>query len=234
MLHRSRFVVRHAAALGLALLIAVPATALFVRFTVHFAAGFDVASSPGSGLQADVGQISVMAPATEFIVVPGDNGGGQLKITDGGTTVQATLLGAFKTPFNGQELNASWVMGASQNNSPFTVRFVDDSDSGMIDAGFGGDGTIVVGGQHVMPYEPGKHYSVALSLTHPLFGPSSWAVVITSLDAGTVGAATGLLPVTGQVCVNAVKLVRPAGASAGQFFVDDVKAVSTSAALTFK
>lgn len=235
MLPRSRQFTRLAAALIIALLFAVPATALFVRMTVHFAASFDVPSSPNSGLVADVGQISVVAPATEFIVVPGQDGGGELKVSDGGTVTQATLNGTFKTPFTGHDLTTTWVMGASQTNSPFTVRFVDDSDSGMIDSSFGGDGMIVVGGQQVMPYQPDTPYSVALSLTDPVFGPSLWSVMVTSLDGSAqVGLATGVLPNAGQLKVTAVKLVRPSGASAGQFFVDDLKAVSSSTGFTFK
>lgn len=228
MLLRSRHFIRRSVAFGLALLLAGPATAMFMRWTVHFAASFDVTSAPGGGLQADVGQISVMAPPTEFIVVPADGGGGELMIVDDGTTAQATLTGTFKTVFGGQQLDASWSMRASQIASPLDIRFVDDSDSGMIDAGFGGDGTIVVGGQHVMPYVPGTSYDCELSLSDPLVGPATWSVLVTADDgSGAVGMASGPLPSAMPLTVKAVKLIRPAGASAGQFIVDDLKAVSS-------
>lgn len=229
MLLRSRQFARRAAALGLALLIAVPATAMFVRTTTYFAAVFDVSSAADGGLQAEIGQISVIGPPTEFVVVPADGGGGELKIHDNGTPVQATLIGTFKTLFTGQQLDSSWTMRASQTNSPFEIRLVDDSDSGMIDASFGGDGTIVVGGQHVMPYVAGTTYEFELALVDPLIGPATWTVLVSAVGGGsTAGTATGLLPDFGPLTVSAVKLIRPAGASAGQFFVDDLKAVSSS------
>ena len=229
MLLRSRQFARCATAIGLALLIAVPATAMFVRQTIHFLASFDVSGSPGGSLQAEVGQISVIAPPTEFIVVPGAGSGGELKIHDLGTQVQATLLGTFKTVFKGSKLDVSWSMRASQTDSPCTVRLVDDSDSGMIDASFGGNGTIVVGGQEIMPYVAGTTYHFALMMAEPIIGPSTWAVLVTAEGPGVpVGTAVGLLPSAGALTVKAFQLIRPAGASAGQFFVDDLKAVSSN------
>jgi len=223
--HRARLL----AAIVLALLVAVPATAMFVRLTVHFAASFDTTSAPGGGLQADVGQISVIAPPTEFVVVPTSGGGGELKIHDGGTTSEATLLGTFKTQFKGQQLDATWSMGASQTNSPFDVRFVDDSDSGMIDVSFGGNGTIVVGGESLMPYAPDTTYEVELTLYTPLFGTATWSVLVTSADGTASATASGLLPaITQPFGIKSVMLVRPAGAPAGEFFVDDFKVVSST------
>ena len=223
--HRARLL----AAIVLALLVAVPATAMFVRLTVHFAASFDTTSAPGGGLQADVGQISVVAPPTEFVVVPTSGGGGELKIHDLGTTTQATLLGTFKTQFKGQQLDATWSMVASQADSQFDVRFVDDSDSGMIDVSFGGDGTIVVGGQSLMPYAPGATYEVELTLYTPLFGTATWSVLVTEAEGTASATASGVLPSgTPPLAVKSVMLVRPAGAPAGEFFVDDLKAVSST------
>ncbi|HYN63673.1 MAG TPA: hypothetical protein VES36_03635, partial [Candidatus Limnocylindrales bacterium] len=199
------------------------------RQTIHFLASFDLSGSPGGSLQAEVGQISVIAPPTEFIVVPADGGGGQLKIHDSGTQVQATLLGTFKTVFKGSKLDTSWSMRASQADSPFVVRLVDDSDSGMIDASFGGNGTIVVGGQEMMPYVAGTTYHFALMVAEPIIGPATWAVLVTAEGPGApVGTALGLLPSTGPLTVKSVHLIRPAGASSGQFFVDDLKAVSSN------
>ena len=216
-------------ALALALLVAVPATAMFVRTTVHFAASFDVSSAPGGSVQADVGQIVLLAPPTEFIVVPTSGGGGELKIDDSGTLAQATLLGTFKTPFKGQQLDATWTMRAGQENSQLDVRFVDDSDSGMIDCGFGGDGTIVIGGQHLMSYVAGVDYDVELTINAPMVGPVTWTALVTALDGSqAVGVGAGVLPYTGPVTIKAVLLVRPAGALAGDFWLDDLKAVSSS------
>jgi hypothetical protein len=218
------------AALALALLVAVPATAMFVRTTVHFAASFDVSSAPGGGsVQADVGQIVLLAPPTEFNVTPTSGGGGELNIHDSGTLSQATLVGTFKTNFKGQQLDATWTMRSGQTTSQFDVRFVDDSDSGMIDCGFGGDGTIVVGGQHLMPYVAGVDYDFALTINSPMVGPVTWTVLVTALDGSQATAAgLGVLPYTSPVTIKAVMLVRPAGAPAGDFWVDELKAVSSS------
>jgi hypothetical protein len=216
------------AAIAVILVLGVPATAMFVRLMVHFAASFDVTGAPGGGLQADVGQISVVAPPTEFVVVPTTGGGGELKIHDGGTTVEATLVGTFKTLFKGQQLDATWSMGASQADSPFDVRFVDDSDSGMIDVGFGGNGSIVVGGQPVMPYTPGTDYEVELTLYTPLFGSATWSVLVTEAGGTISATATGSLPSATQYGIKSVHLVRPAGAPAGDFVVDDLKVVSST------
>ena len=216
-------------ALVLVLFVAVPATALFVRTTVHFLASFDVSSSPGGPLQADVGQIVVIAPPTEFVVNPTDGGGGELSVHDLGTSVQATLLGSFKTPFKGQQLEASWTLRGAQTNSPLDVRFADDSDSGMIDCGFGGDGTIVVGGQHLMPYVAGTDYDFELTIMTPMVGPVTWSVLVTALDGSLATAVgTGVLPYTSPVTIKSVLVVRPAGAVAGDFYLDDLKAVSSS------
>ena len=215
------------AALALAVLVAVPATAMVFRQTLHFAASFDASSAPGGGVQADVGQILVVAPPTEFVVIATNGGGGELKVHDAGTTTQATLLGTFKTKFKGSQLDATWSMRSSQTNSPFEVRFVDDSDSGMIDCGFDGNGMIVVGGEALMPYVAGVDYDVQITITTPLMGPVTWAAVVTALDATeAVAVGAGVLPYTGQTTIKAVMLVRPAGAVAGDFFVDDLQAVS--------
>jgi hypothetical protein len=219
--------VRLLAALLLAAAVAVPATAMFVRITVHFAASFDVSGSPGGGLQAEVGQISVEAPPSEFVVVPTAGGGGELKVDDSGSLVEATLVGTFKTQFKGQQLEATWSMGASQTNSPLDVRFTDDSDSGMIDLGFGGNGSILVGGQPLMPYQPDTDYECEVTVNDPLVGPPTWSVIVTSADGTASATATGTLP-DEPVVVKAVMIVRPAGAPAGQFSVDDLKAVSSS------
>jgi hypothetical protein len=47
-------------------------------------------------------------------------------------------------------------------------------------------------------------------------------------SAAPAGMAVGLLPQTGPLTVKSVQLIRPAGASAGQYFVDDLKAVSSN------
>jgi hypothetical protein len=235
MLARTRRFARLVPAACLALLLAVPAVAMYVRNTVHFAASFDVPGAPGGGLQADVGQIAIWAPPTEFVVVPDDKGGGQLSIHDAGTTAPATLVGTFKTNFNGSKLDASCTVRPAQNHTPLRLRFMDETDSGMIDATFGGDGLIQVNGVTVMPYEPGVNYHLQLVVTDPLVGPTTWALLVTALEpGGAVGAAAG--PVagapSGQLVLKSVQIVRPAGAPAGQFLVDDLKAVSTS--FTFK
>lgn len=224
----SRNRARLLAAIVLTLLVGVPATAMVVRLNVHFLASFDVTSAPGGGLQAEVGQISVVAPPTEFVVVPTSGGGGELKIHDGGTTAVATLVGTFKTLFKGQQLDATWSMGASQANSQFDVRFVDDSDSGMIDVGFGGNGSIVVGGQPLMPYTPDADYEVELTLYTPLFGAATWSVAVTEVGGTAAATATGNLPSGTQYGIKSVHLVRPAGAPAGDFVVDDLKVVSST------
>jgi hypothetical protein len=217
------------AALALALLVTVPAAAMFVRTTVHYAASFDVSSAPGGSIQADVGQIVVIAPPTEFVVNPTDGGGGELKIHDSGTTVQAALVGTFKTNFKGPQFDATWSMRSGQTNSPCDVRFVDDSDSGMIDCGFGGDGWIVAGGQHLMPYVAGTDYDFELSIIAPMVGPVTWTAVVTALDGSQAAAVgVGVLPYTSPVTIKAVMVVRPAGAVAGDFYVDDLKAVSST------
>ena len=59
-----------------------------------------------------------------------------------------------------------------------------------------------------------------------MVGPATWAVSVTPVGGGAVGTAAGLLPYTGPITVDAVVLVRPAGAGAGHFVVDDLKAVS--------
>ena len=223
----SRIRARLLAAAACALLLAVPATAMYVRLTVHFAASFDVTGAPGGSLQADVGQITVVAPPTEFVVVP-TSGGGLLKVFDSGTVMPATLVGTFKTQFKGQQLDATWSMGASQANSQFDVRFVDDSDSGMIDVGFGGNGTIVVDGESIMPYTPGTDYEVELSMYTPLFGQATWSVHVTSADGLASATATGVLPVSQPVGVKTLVLERPAGALAGEFHIDDIKVVSST------
>ena len=223
--HRARLL----AAIVLALLVAVPATAMFMRVTVHFAASFDTTSAPGGVLQADVGQISVVAPPTEFVVVPTSGGGGELKIHDLGTTAEATLHGTFKTQFKGQQLDATWSMAASQTHSPFEVRFVDDSDSGMIDVCFDGNGAIVVAGQPLLPYASGASYDVAVTLYTPLFGTATWSVLVTAGDGTASATASGTLPSgTAPLAVKSVMLVRPANAPAGEFFLDDLKAVSST------
>jgi len=214
------------------LLLAVPAAAAIFRVTVHFAASFNLSGAPGTGVLADVGQITVLAPPTEFLVVPADGGGGVLKIHDFGTSVQNSLIGSFKTNFVGQSLEISWSMSASQDLTPFIVRAVDDSDAGMIDAGFGGNGMIVVGGQDVAPYEPGTTYDCVLSLFVPLKGPASWSVLVKAEDGSAADVtASGPLAYSYPLMVKSIHLVRPAGVPGGQFFLDDLKAVSSTASV---
>lgn len=232
MRRRSRTVARRVLVLAAALLLAVPAAATFVRKTIHFAASFDIGSAPGGGLQAEVGQITIAAPPTEFVVVPATGGGGLLGVQDGGTTAQATLVGTFKTVYKGQKLDTSWSMSASQTDSAFLVRLCDDSDAGMIDVGFGDDGMIVVDGLPLAPYMAGTGYDFDVRLHQPFIGPAGWDVVISESDGGgPIVSVTGPLPISGQLTVKTVSLIRPSGQGLGQFFVDDLEAVSSAPTL---
>ncbi|MHC5209083.1 MAG: hypothetical protein ACYTG2_00010 [Planctomycetota bacterium] len=208
------------ASLLVATLLTVPVAAWFVRPTVYFSASFDLSGSPGNPLPlADVGLFSQATPADGFVVE-----GGKLTVSDQGSPTEAVLTGEFKKQFVGQELRLEFELRPSQSTTALSVRMVDDSDTGMIDVTFGGDGWIRVGGQPVTPYDPGSTYDVAVDLNDPLAGVEYWVATITS--DGSVWQDSGPLQLSKQMTVRSVEVVRPAGSTAGEFRLDDLQALS--------
>ena len=105
------------------------------------------------------------------------------------------------------------------------MRLVDDSDTGMIDAVFGGDGQVRVGGKTVMPYEPETNYNVTIDLYDPLSGAEYWVATFTTGD-GSVWQDSGPLLLSNPLTIDLVEIVRPAGSADGEFHIDNVRALS--------
>jgi hypothetical protein len=160
-----------------------------------------------------------------FTVVPSADEGGELKISDQGTAVDEVLRGSLKKQFVGQELRLQYEIRASQSTTGLHVRLLDDSDSGMIDCGFGGDGWIRIGGKDIAPYEAGSSYAVTLDLLDPLAGPEYWVATVKKSD-GTVWLSSGPLSLDKQLTVRSVEIRRPAGSSTGEFRIDDLRVLS--------
>jgi hypothetical protein len=214
------------ACLLIAALLAAPVAAWFVRPTIFFSASFDISGAPGSSLpQAEVGQFEVPTPPEVFQVVTSPTQGGELKISDQGTLVEELLAGQFKKQFVGQELFFGLEIKALQTTTDLVVNLLDDSDSGMIDVSFGGDGMIRIGGKPVAPYVAGTVYDIGMNLHDPIAGAEFWTATVTT-SAGSLWTQSGPLLLTGPLTVRSVEIVRPAGSSAGEFRVDDMIALS--------
>lgn len=222
----SRFVVRLAALL-VTLCVAVPATAIAVRVTVYFAASFNSAGAPGSGITVEVGSMDQTGPAGVFSVVPGP-GGGQLRIADSGLGTDAVVQADLKQLFKGSEVTIHYKLTCSQTNASLTMRAEDDADSGLIDVGFGDDGEIRVDGNGTgETYQQNVTYSIQLRLRKPFMGSSGWRLLLKS-DTGEVVVLQGAMTSNAPIRLENVQIIRAAGSTPGEFFLDDLRVTSTN------
>jgi hypothetical protein len=203
-----------------------PVVAWCARPSIYFLATFDMPAAPGNPLpQAEIGQFTQVTPPGGFEVVASPTEGGELRVSDQGTVTEVVLRGLLKKKFVGQDLRFECRVRPVQSTTGLQLRLLDDSDSGMIDATFGGDGWIRIGGKQVAPYESGATYNVAIDLTDPIAGPEFWAVSITKHD-GSIWLDSGPLTLTKQLTVRSIEIVRPAASAAGEFRVDDMQVLS--------
>jgi len=194
------------------------------RLTVLFYASFDIVIPPSTTISAEVGQFNPSMPPSSFTVVPGGNGN-QLLISDGGTQTETTLHGQFKKAFDGTVLIATYRFQALQYDSGLVVQLEDSSDQGILDCGWDGGNIKVNGALTGIHYDHNTVYDVTTRLVKAPAGAMTWTLEVRENGVLT-GIATGLLTLPGPFTIKCIDLIRPAGESAGTFYVDEMKVTS--------
>jgi len=218
----SRFVLRLTTLL-VVLCVAVPATALVARLTVFFSASFNGESAPGPGISAEIGSVDASGPPGVFTVV-----GGKLRIADGGLATDASLRAKLDKPFKGTQVTISFELNLSQTSSGLTMRAEDDADSGLIDVGFDGTGGITVDGEDTgESYESGVPYDCELRLRDAMFGHSTWYLTLRR-QGGAVISIQGTMKSDAALRMEDLQIIRAAGSTPGEFFLDGLRVTSNS------
>lgn len=209
-------------------LLALPTAAAWNRITTYFFADFDQKAGPGQQvppLMAEQGTIATTGPAS-FAVVPVSTGGGALQVTSSGQAgADSTLTATFDKPFNGAELQIGFVVTPGISCGSVCVRAMEDTDGEVIDASWGGDGGVYVGGIPVGTWETGSSTACNLTLRDNMAGPDTWVMVMTKPGLPPV-TTTGVLVLTKPLTVKALQILVPASA-AGTMQFDDLQALSS-------
>jgi hypothetical protein len=218
----SRFVLRLTTLL-VVLCVAVPATAMVARVTVYFAATFNGASAPGSGISAEIGSVDEFGPPGVFTVV-----GGQLRVSDAGLATDAALRANLDRLFTGGKVTIEFDLFCSQTDSGLTLRAEDDADSGLIDVGFDGFGGITIDGEDSgESYQSSVPYRGELRLKDSLFGNSTYHLLLKPASGSTI-SILGTMKSNAPLRMEDLQIIRAAGSPPGEFFFDNLKVTSNS------